>query len=274
MIKIAIKRNRFPWIPDRFKVPKEFDELTRDQYLTVVYLIFNFHFDPSKPLSENPDFRALHLRTLLGEVRSEQLGILGVQRIYEETAHLFDDMAHPVLRYVKHGKKKFHLPHYNMKYSTFLEFAMAEEYYMKYLNEQDQEALNNLVTIICRPKKLLIHSLFNDHRKKFDLDKSKHIAEKLKVSDVEKMGVFLFYTNVRKNLIESYPSVYKKKGDSNKSVDFTSHYNWIGAIHSLSDTGNFGDWEGTCNSNMHNVLHFLNYNQDKMREIEINQAIS
>ena len=173
-----------------------------------------------------------------------------------------------VIPVIRLGLSRFYGPSDGLLYCTFGEFTQAHTRFEQYVETKSSFALDELVTILYRPKKFcwFIRKRFTDSpdpRVRFKERSFKRRIRKIaKVDPVIKYGVFLFFSGCLNSLPKQFPNVYRKKEDTVSSVS-----GWISLIISLAD----GKTDNTSidlvvNSNLYNV--FLGLEQKSIEYFE------
>ncbi len=246
--------------------------------------------------------RIFFLSLLLGVKQEEFYNKIdpdSISEILTRMSNVWDGKSHAyqVLNYVLIGGRKYYLPACKvvhgdlcvMSDSPFFEFMIAEEYYMNLQNGNAfQKNLDGLVATLCRPYKR-----FTKGRKVFDSEFAENTIQKLTlshsyidekgilkrmkstwrgVSEVEKYAVLYWYRHAREALIKMYPSVFSNSSKG-KKADYTSKYRWS-AVHEELAGKAFGDHKNTGLTNVHNILHHVNYHSDKFKEMEVNHIVN
>lgn len=256
-------------------IPRRWADLTRDQVIAITKIIMLYQ----KPFGEYTDhMKFTILNILLGWSPEKFHRLTDLQIVYllRQVQALFDDDApcYPALKYIRYGWHHYYLPGYMLEKLTAIEFAMCEEYYINIINNVELTHNLNLLTATLVQK----HNL-KGQRVEYDTETSTNMAgqfdgknKRRAVSYVERFAVYHYYFACRQALIKKYTAVWRKGGTgySSSRADFTSKYNFVGIIHSVAENGVFGNWDQTSKTNLHNLLHYLNYNGDKMKEHELN----
>ncbi len=279
------------WWSKKIKLPSGWADMSRRQAVMFTRL----HFFPTYREEEIKNysfrFRNRYLKYILMDARDSKnkhffteedffsLGDLQIHTLMDKMKDIFlGDSAYPALRKYLVKYTAHMMPAYNMEYSSFMELCLAEQYYTNICNgTEEDDNLANLCATLCRPQKKLwkliktFTSKHNgDHRIDMDSELMKAAAQEIKrtVDKDIQMTVFFFFKSVRDNLYQMYPNVYQSSEEGTTSR--LSKYNLMASQHSLAREGVFGDWQHTANSNMHNVLHYLNFNQDFLKEQQEN----
>ena len=188
-----------------------------------------------------------------------------------ESLHfLFEEVSltRNLLPILKTGFRTYVGPSDAMKNCTFGEFTMANSLLDSFSTSKDQKYLDEMVTVLYRPKKWFwfIRKNFTDNqdaRKKFVNRSLKNRSGIMASVDYHvKYSMFLFFSGVLNSLPELYPYVYQQKGDSGVEDN-----GWASLIISLAD-GKTDDksLETIMNSNLYNVLIGLNKKSKEYHE--------
>ena len=275
MITIKTKRpGKLFWLHS--SLPQTYQEMTRKQALAFASMLMvrQCHFDQSFTVEDKLFFIGL-LLSLSGVSTNiyYDLGDLAVSQMVEEMGDFFSgDHAHPCIKYLLVGGKKHALPKYGLHGTSFFQFTMAEEFYANIADGQDFESnLINLAAILTGASdKKIVRALTTDNntpgrwRKILNAWKS--------TTEAELYAVLYWYRHTRETLREQYPAVFTS-APSTKGVDFTSKYRWT-AVHEELSGKAFGTWQDLAATDVHKVLHHINYFSDKFKELEINGIIN
>ncbi len=287
MISLKLSVNR--WKRYSRKIPTNFSQLTRKQYLQFVYLLFknksienlenlpvSFKIDFTKYLINVPD-KVLYT-----------IGGNGIIEIIEKIDKVFKPTYHPVLKNILVGMQRLHLPQEKLQDLNFMEFCLAESFYQSILEGKGDETenLNHLLSILCKPHK-------NGKRIEYNQELENKIFETVKfynyeslanaknisrakvifygVAPILKYGIFFNYLQQRKALVLDYPSAFKE-GDK-QGPDLTSSYGWLAAAHDLAEAGTFGNFDKLSITPLHTVLHHISYKNDHNQEVELRNRL-
>lgn len=279
-IKLKIGRKRY-----RSHLPGEFSGLSRRQAIRVAYCYLQL----DAPLAPervngivvksltNPQRFAL-LQAVLNIPPDDffKLGELAITSLLESS--LFHAEQHdiltgePVLKYVSLSGVRCYLPALAMSNAPLIQFVWAEEYYQNLQNEQDFERnIDGLVSVLCaHPLRLLAMKLNLGTR---FIDWDHHPVLKLPMA--VKFAVLQYYHGTRGKIRQAFsPMFTAENGGGDVGPDYTSKYRWWALTHDLAEKGVFGNFEQTCYTNLHNVLHHVSYNSDKYKESEIKRQIN
>ena len=276
-------------IPRKFRrvIPSSWSELTGKQAIMFTRLLFQGWSPGSTLGSYQLDFRIDFLRAVL-RLRGSifyNLDKYHITELINIMKPVFEgDSSYPALRRFLIGFTWHYLPCKTLQYSPFIEFALAEDCYRRVLSG-DNSALDELVSHLCRPRwrKERHAGETNDPRLKYDSELQEQIYLKLsrgikwhhRIPNEIKLYVYFFYHSCRQQLIKRYPNAFAQQGDSSRGgPDFTSKYGWIGHIDNLAETGPFGDWDQVCYTEVHKVLHYINYTQDRALEARLHAQIA
>jgi len=133
---------------------------------------------------------------------------------------------------------------------TVMEFALAEKSIKAFAINQNEDYLNELISIWYRPKNWF--TKLEDKRIKFndaEIESRKKIMAS--VSMPLKHVIYLYFISLRENIIKDFPNIFKT---SNKKNDDSS---WLDVIMSLSQPG---EEDMIAQTNLGTVLERLEYN--------------
>lgn len=229
--------------------------------------------------------RMLFLRALIRVAGKDyyELGDIHINTLLQQIAPFFDQpCTAPVIKKFKFYGTKYHLPAATMDYSSMLEFAVAENFYMQIQEGIDvQENMEKLAAVLCRPgrkfwfiQKYFPKSHKGDRRQQYnDVTLLTRVAAFKELPNEYLWWAYFFYWNTRNEFKTLYPEVFTDQSpeEENTEQSKTAKYAWFGILHSLADKGAFGDWQTVAAENMHVVLHYLNFQHDMLAEIKANQ---
>lgn len=243
-----------------FNIPETFAELSQEQYLRVVKLLY------SKSYSK--DHYSLKLDALLGllgfyekkkkRIKNRELKVfetLVLENRIADLFHLLDpfhtlDFIEWKVECLTFGKKSFHGPDNAFASVTFGEFIAADMLVTAYFSSNDKTLLDKLIAILFREKL---------NGKRVELQEYEHrevIVQQLEENT--KTAILYNYLAVRNYLTETYSLVFSDSKISRRTnIKLGKQENsWLSVRRHLA--GSVLNLEKVDKLNLHEVLSSLN----------------
>ncbi len=253
------------------RLPDSFSGLTRREVLAISRYMISKQMQFGQWHNEDRWF-VLSLLLRIDLEHFYELPDYHATALLQTVQSVFTDSYFPALRYVRPHHWPWVLPNKELEGMPFIQFVYAESFYA--LVPKGDDYLHKLVATLCTPG---IH--YNDRirwvRVFTDRQLDQRAEQATNLLHEEQYAVLWFYHSCRQALVQKYPAVFRKSGDSRGmgGPDFTSKYGWSGALHVMAKEGAFGTMEQCMVADLHDVLHHLNYNSDYAREMEIKHKI-
>jgi hypothetical protein len=269
------------------KLPTDWSEMSHRQAIIFIRMLFFPTFKDQNTNEYTWRFKNRFLKYIMMDARDRigrryftesdffTFGDYPIHMLMDKIAGIFKkDAAFPAIKKILVKLTHFYLPGHNMQNSSFIEFAMAEEYYYQICKGiNTSENITSLCATLVRPQRtgwwFIRRFLKNNGDNRIEYDsRTADQAAKLMTDEVTediKFYVFYYYKAVRKNLIELYPAIFQRE-DQGEADANGNNYRFIGALHQTAQDGAFGDWNACALENMHNILHYVNFQQDKAKE--------
>lgn len=256
-----------------YDVPEKWDELTRDQLLQVMDILFLKGYKDEQIL-----LRLVQMLTRMSDYqffkcKAEELE----EFLYLSTFLLLEDF-----NFTKQLIEKYHYSHSifygpadGLANFRMQEFALTEELFPRWFDskeklrnaEGDVELLNELVAILYRPA--ISNYDFDkdpngDKRERFNQNTSSYYATtyvKLWPLNV-KLAIATWYAGCRLNIIRCNPDVFEGSGDE------PSRYGLVSVMLGVAETHVFGDFEKVEEQYVNLVMMQLNETVDKANRIK------
>jgi hypothetical protein len=230
------------------------------------------------------DDRILLLKSLLNIPADDwfKIGDAGITSLLIDSPFAFDReniiTGHPVLKYVKIGLARHQLPAADLIDSPLVQFVWAEKYYKAIQEGGDIfENLNGLVSVLCSSKRrrwamklcTMLPFLGN-----LLIDWSKKRAHNVPIEVA--FCLLQFYYGARQSIVHAYKPIFQRSSEpaGTGGPDLISRYEWWALVHDLAEKQVFGGFYATCYSNLHDSLHHVSYNADKIKEQTIKHTIN
>ena len=268
------------WVSTSRKLPTSWAEAKPKHAVAFIRLLASGAVAGAAPGNYPPQLRILFLRALvnISGKKFYAMGDLQEYTLQECIQALFTTPClDPIIKNFKFYGTRYHLPANTMDYSTMLEFAIADSFYMQIQQGVAvQENMEKLAAVLCRPgrnfwfiQKYLPKIHKGDRRQGYEdvtmISRTKAFEE---LPNEYLWWAYFFYWNIRGELKELYPQVFSSpEGEEDENPKKTAQYGWVGIIHSLADKGAFGNWQATAAQNMHVVLNYLNFQHDLLKEM-------
>ena len=148
--------------------------------------------------------------------------------------------------------QKLHAPNDKLGNLTAFEFAFADSFFMKYIDNADILQLDLMIATLYRPL------IWSGRRKAFDKDKiESYLPAVKKLAYAEKQLILLWYQGCRIKIIEDNRTLFSKENQSS-----AKNKGWISIILAMSGD-KFGSFDETGNTDLH--LIFMELNELKER---------
>jgi len=148
---------------------------------------------------------------------------------------------------IKIGFKRFYAPNNKLGNIKALEFHFADFFYMKYVQTEQEEDLNNMIACIYRPapKK----SETGEKRIPFYSGKIEEYALAIsKLSFAQKQSILLWYIGCRTFIVEKYSRLFSSENQSS-----AKNNGWLPLIMALSGD-KFGNYDQTSQTDLILIL--------------------
>lgn len=191
--------------------------------------------------------------SILREVESEQLQVM-----YEHLQWvLTDSVDEPIFTTFKHKFKTYCFPKAKMWNATGLEYALADEYYMNFVQEHDEDSLLKLAATLIRPIDKTKKGVDRADDPRIALTSRTQVEESAKKFDKMPAEVIhsalLFFTGCKEWVHKTYGQyIFEESGSSKKDP-----FGWYGVFFSLSESGSFGTVEEVAQQNFHTICQYL-----------------
>lgn len=190
---------------------------------------------------------------VLRDIETEQLQVM-----YEHLQWvLTDSVEEPIFKTFKHRFKTYCFPKAKMWNATGLEYALADEYYMKFVQENDEDSLVKLAATLVRPidKKKKGLDREEDPRIKLtsrtQVEAASRTFEKMPAEVIH--SAMLFFTGCKQWVHKTYGQyIFEESANSKKDP-----FGWYGVFFSLSESGSFGTVEEVAQQNFHTICQYL-----------------
>lgn len=186
---------------------------------------------------------------LLAKLQNEEL-----YRLTELTNFIFEANTLTVcpIQSIKTLFTKLVAPNDKLGNLTAFEFAFADAFFMKYIDNSDIFQLDLMIATLYRPLR------WSGRRKAFDKDKiESYLPAVQKLSYAEKQSILLWYQGCRITIIEDNRALFSKENQSS-----AKNKGWISVILAMSGD-KFGSFDQTGNTDLH--LIFMELNELKER---------
>ena len=161
-----------------------------------------------------------------------------IQELCQHTNFLFQENQRTVNPLPKFRRwcRVYHGPSDRLANITAGEFHFADLFFQEWMDTESENALNNLVAVLYRPKgKGDLHDpnsdfFSGDIRIPFNQNSIEARAKRLAgISRAKKLAIAHFYEGCRNGIIEAYPEIFKKNGKRSGSSE-----GWIPVFRALS----------------------------------------
>lgn len=233
-----------------FSIPSNWEEMDKKKLLAIAPLIMRWmHIR----LQETENVEEQHLKLIAIQIecfkklagipdkasdkRQKCFAQFSDQDI-EDVLPLLDWLMQPglttsLIPFFRLGIHRFYAPDHFMKNITGGEFHFCESFYQQYLQQNDPEAIHQLIAVLYRPKgKGAAH---NPQHKNFKGDPriklnpiEKRAAQFQKLDEATKAAILIWYQGCRQHIIDTHPQLFKKE-------DGTASGSWMDVFDSLSD---------------------------------------
>jgi hypothetical protein len=244
--------------------PEKYNELTRDQYLSVV----RFFLVPEKPFHERitdritlmQDLLNLHIETTFKGRWYKVVNSMVEDGIIDELLKLQSflfvkqDFNSWILKKLELKNKSFYGPRDRFSNMTFGQFIYADMMFMAYFDSQDELVLNKFFAAL----------YLEGEKEEFSTDRANERVESLsQLSLFEKKGIVFNYANVRQWISEKYKFVFPEKDDkTTNEIHFGKHQGgWMSIRRNLA--GDVLNLEKIDKVLLHDVLGDLNEKMSK-----------
>ena len=246
-------------------IAQKVEELSPEQMLAIA------------PYILQPKHPSLKLKVLELLIVPELLPYL--QYATEDEAHALSNLAEWVwdidfseapIKSFQINNENWVMPNPRLTRTVFVEYIYTEGYIEKFSDNPNEEILNKLCSVICRPQR---NDLFavqidpdwnGDERTKF----SPVLSEQYQIAWSNqpynwKAYVLLYYLSSRSKIINQYKNLFK----SDKSTII--QYGWTGALFDVAEQGTFGNFVCVQYENLHNILYYLSKKVAENHELKL-----
>lgn len=250
---------------DKFKkliVAEEWNELSRAQYLRIVQLLHAGIADADEALQ-----KALYIisnKTLLAFF----LVPLDMRMIMQQHAEWIFDKKNYLTNQLVPKFKKFYGPASDFDNLRMKEFHAAEMAFYRLKEEEDVDALNELVAILYRPAKEKYDHKRNaegDIRIAYNENETEFFKRKIKRWPLNvKRAILMWYDGCRQQLEE----IYKPAFDNDGAGTYKNYYDGMyGMMRGIAEKKTYGDFNQVGELFVH--LAFKEIAETKLEEAEL-----
>jgi hypothetical protein len=249
-----------------YEVPSTWAELSPQQVAELASLLYaNL---PATYLQVEILLVLLNLRkrfwlkwTFFFKVKAEHLAQMlalthWVNSAYDHTANRFPKL------------KKLFGPSDSLSNINFIEWIKAEQFYRAWWETKENEYLQGLTTVLYRPRKTATQIAkadyngdpriaYNDATFSLRLAKCKRIPFKYH------LAVLMFYSACRKNIIDTYPTIFKASGETDPQND-----PYIPLLREMAGSPRQEDLESYAHARLHDVLADWELKIEKANQIK------
>lgn len=250
-----------------YEVPEKWEELSQKQLLRVMDTLFLKGYTAEQML-----LRLLQVLTGMSTFRFFKCAIEDLEDfLYVSMFLLSPDMVFTknLIPFYKHSHTKFYGPEDFLDNLRMKEFALTENYYLKWFdsNKEDIEALNELIAILYRPAPAKYDFRKNpngDFRERFNQPTSSYYARTYVASwpmNV-KLVIATWYNGCRLHMVKVNKDVFE--GGSEDPL----RYGLVSVMLSVAETHVFGDFEKVEDQYVNITMMHLNETVDKGKRLE------
>lgn len=247
-------------VPVRRKVPSTWQELSQEKALQFVSCLMIHKLPFGETIPYEMRFEILNAWLRISSHEFYRFTDLQIAILLEKIDPIFEE-AKTIPKF-KNGK--YRLPAELLEGETVEAFAIAyEEHYANIIEGMEVEKnLNWLCAYLLREKGKSVDTTIA----------KKRLPEVVQMLPAQRFYIYWWYAITREELIARYPGAFGKNGvtKGKKGADFTSHHRWLGCIHQVATDGPFGTEKELKQTEVHEFLHYLDFNDGKAREMEWN----
>lgn len=157
----------------------------------------------------------------------------------------------------------YHLPGDNFRNGSLIEYIFADALLQHVIADDkvDEDILNELVAVLCRPakpfwfiRKRVSEWNDGDPREKFNsslIEKRKKKLSRLPIH--YKIYVLRYFVGCKLHILETYEELFPKPKEGAKA-SATSGSTWIELLKDIADTKLYGNYDETAYYNLHTIL--------------------
>lgn len=236
-----------------WQIPERWEELTPSQAISVLPILIAQKWNALTQLCLVAMLSPKSVREHLIQVPEEQMPDL-----LACVDWLNNPPKHSPLKYFRIGFTKFWIP--TLSVLTSIETAMADNYLQRWAKSGNEDDLDRLVSVLCRPAKWWIRlcpalTRFNtkwngDRRTRFNGDISVYYSSLMRRVPVEiKLSVVWSYVNIKRQVVTSFGDLFT--GGDGSLID---------CIYQVAAVHVFGDFETTSRTPYLTLLGYLKSN--------------
>lgn len=242
--------------PVRRKLPNQWEEVTTEQALSLAQTMMASKQDFTKEF--DIDFRVIVLSHWLRISLDDffALSDLQVTTLLQIIDPIFE--KHPDLSGV--SLLDGYMPAPMLIQESTEAFAVYETYYEKVVNGEEGALLR------------FVSYLLREQGTPVDDGAAQIATEKVKEEPVVQFLLYWWYYKTRQQLVKKYPGAFGKGGGGGRrGPNFTAGHGWWGLMYSVAQDGPFDNYDELKNSEVHVFLDYLEFNHNRMREVEWHQ---
>jgi hypothetical protein len=170
----------------------------------------------------------------------------------------------PLIQSFNHRGTKYFLPKAQFQNGACIEYPMADEFYLDFVQSGNPESLINLVATLCRPKRPEQREVLSSGDIRIPLKSRAEVLERAqrlkKMSPKKMMAVLLYFSGVKAYIHELYAGwIFPTKEEAEEGLEPKEEnmFSWWGVYLDIAEAGTFGNYQSVLQTNFHTVCMFL-----------------